>query len=994
MIHLKRLYAHNFKQLSEIELHFPDRARVLVQGKNEAGKSTLFEALYFALFGSALATESGARGLDDLIRYDVEKARVELDLQVDTRVFTIRRTIARGKSNTWELDIARGDVVDEIRGNTVVNKRLIGELGFDGDALLNTCFVEQKKLEKLEGLNRAKREESLAKLLNLDSLVQVESDLKIRAEDKQELERLKKRADLAAIQAELPPHENELAKTESQLRLIDLRGAAQGALNETRAVQELDAQIHALDAQRAETAQRIERLDALKEAMLNVKEARDAVERVTDNTREIERLQQEQTDARRAADAISNLQSRVSGLRHLARLLQQLEQLRAARERYAIRAAQLADAQTRLAELSATVAHEETAFEQAQARVREQEIGAALDDWIAARREALPPSEIALQVAAKQTARDRIARRLRLELYGGAAILIVVIALAVAAVALAFAFVAPTALGIAFLIALAVGGVAALIAVFFVARATRLWRDLARASEELGQVEGEARARASASDAQLARLQNAQARLTQLGVAVPETLEHAQIQRAGSARDLAAPDALRAAQDAARERLLRARAVLDELQRQNAIADASRVQDERARCERAAQKAEQFASAWQTRLQTRADALAIALDAGAAQRAGYETNAQIEQAKRRASDAARLQQEIARREQQAQELWTRAQESYNKARAAKPDVSAWDQKLEIGDYNAFGKELRAEYNDLGGEAVVKQARELEGELGRRQGERATRARNAALLVARTQEILAEGGQANALSESPTLQELEDLEAKLASLDLGDEATLRVRQRELVGRVHSLRDRQAQLERDLGLTGTSLEPAACRAEWEAKMRESFVRERGVEIVSLARKRIVQKVLPATMDYMRRILPTLTRDRYHDAQLDPESYKIQVWDERVSSGGAFKEKNIFSGGTKDQFSLALRLAFALATLPQERGTAPSFIFLDEPLGSFDDERADALIYLLTEGEIARAFDQIFLISHVHVNERLFTHRVILENGRVVETDLGKV
>ncbi|MEW5718613.1 MAG: SMC family ATPase, partial [Chloroflexota bacterium] len=737
MIHLKRLYAHNFKQLSEIELHFPDRARVLVQGKNEAGKSTLFEALYFALFGSALATETGARGLDDLIRYDVEKARVELDLQVDTRVFTIRRTIARGKSNTWELDIARGDAVDEIRGNTVVNKRLIGELGFDGDALLNTCFVEQKKLEKLEGLNRAKREESLAKLLNLDSLVQVESDLKIRAEDKQELERLRKRADLAAIQAELPAHENALAETEKQLRLIDLRGAAQGALSETRAVQELDAQIRALDAQRAQTAQRIERIDALKDAMLNVKDARDAVERVTEGAREIERLRQEQADARRAADAISNLQSRISGLRHLARLLQQLEQLRAARERYAERATQLADAQTRLAELNATVAHEQGALAQVETQLRQAEIGAALDDWIAARREALPPSEIAAQVAAKQTARDQLARRLRLEVYGGAAALIVIVSIAVAAVALTFSFVAPIALAVALLIALAFGGVAALVALFFVARATRLWRDLSRASEELGQAEGEARARASASDAQIARVQTAEARLTQLGIAIPETIEHAQTQRVGSARDLAL-DELRAAQDAARERLLRARAVLDELQRQsfggvypeerrtqNAIADGARVQDERARCERAAQKTERLASAWQTRLQARADALAVALDAGAVQRAGYETNAQIEQAKRRANDATRLQQEIARRERQAQELWRRARDAYESARAYKSDAAAWDERFEIGDYNAFGKELRAEYDALGGEAVVKQARELEGELGRRQGERAT-----------------------------------------------------------------------------------------------------------------------------------------------------------------------------------------------------------------------------------------------------------------------------
>jgi DNA repair protein SbcC/Rad50 len=152
MIRLRRLYAHNFKQLQEVELHFPESARILVQGKNEAGKSTLFEAIFFALFGSALATETGARGLDGLIAYATEKARVELDVASGDRLFKIIRTIVRDKSNTWELEIIRdADTHEEIRGNTAVNKRLIAELGFDGDALLNTCFVEQKKLESWKG---------------------------------------------------------------------------------------------------------------------------------------------------------------------------------------------------------------------------------------------------------------------------------------------------------------------------------------------------------------------------------------------------------------------------------------------------------------------------------------------------------------------------------------------------------------------------------------------------------------------------------------------------------------------------------------------------------------------------------------------------------------------------------------------------------------------------------------------------------------------------
>ncbi|HID87313.1 MAG TPA: hypothetical protein EYP55_08025 [Anaerolineae bacterium] len=141
----------------------------------------------------------------------------------------------------------------------------------------------------------------------------------------------------------------------------------------------------------------------------------------------------------------------------------------------------------------------------------------------------------------------------------------------------------------------------------------------------------------------------------------------------------------------------------------------------------------------------------------------------------------------------------------------------------------------------------------------------------------------------------------------------------------------------------------------------------------------------------MEHMRRLLPTLTMHRYYDAELDPETYQIRVWDERAGDRGGWKQKNIFSGGTKDQFSLALRLAFALATLPAERGAAPSFIFLDEPLGSFDDERAQALLHLLTEGQIAESFDQIFLISHVRVDPNLFNYHLTIEGGRVVESDL---
>ncbi|NIQ04922.1 MAG: SMC family ATPase, partial [Candidatus Korarchaeota archaeon] len=135
-------------------------------------------------------------------------------------------------------------------------------------------------------------------------------------------------------------------------------------------------------------------------------------------------------------------------------------------------------------------------------------------------------------------------------------------------------------------------------------------------------------------------------------------------------------------------------------------------------------------------------------------------------------------------------------------------------------------------------------------------------------------------------------------------------------------------------------------------------------------------------------MARFLPILTAGRYKDAKIDPDSYTIRVYDSRAQT---YKDKKIFSGGTKDQVSLALRLSFAMATLPQERGTAPDFLFLDEPVGSFDDERQEALVELLTRGEIAETFNQIFVVSHVGELKEEFSRYIKMEDGQIVDKAL---
>ncbi len=190
------------------------------------------------------------------------------------------------------------------------------------------------------------------------------------------------------------------------------------------------------------------------------------------------------------------------------------------------------------------------------------------------------------------------------------------------------------------------------------------------------------------------------------------------------------------------------------------------------------------------------------------------------------------------------------------------------------------------------------------------------------------------------------------------------------------------------EEALGVEASGLDVEQCRREVERLAREVAVKRKAAELVEGAMERIVRMVLPNTERNLGQILPLLTAGRYHEARIG-EDYQVQVWDD---SAGRYVSKGIFSGGAKDQFSLALRLAFALATLPEELGTTPGFIFLDEPLSSFDGPRTEALIRLLTEGQIAENFSQIFVISHNRLfDANAFQYRLLLRDGRVVESNL---
>jgi exonuclease SbcC len=153
------------------------------------------------------------------------------------------------------------------------------------------------------------------------------------------------------------------------------------------------------------------------------------------------------------------------------------------------------------------------------------------------------------------------------------------------------------------------------------------------------------------------------------------------------------------------------------------------------------------------------------------------------------------------------------------------------------------------------------------------------------------------------------------------------------------------------------------------------------KRAVEGVQVTGESLRNRVRPNVQGYMNVVLPALTSSKYRAAMLD-EDYNLKVWDPEA---GEYRPKEVYSGGTEDQFLLGMRISFALALLPEVKGQKPEFIFLDEPLASSDEVRRSGILRYLAD-DLSKKFKQIFIISHVGGLEDNAQNIIALEDGRV--------
>ena len=170
---LTNLKLENFKKYTNFEIAF-ESGLIGIIGKNGAGKSTIFEAILFALYG-----ELKSKGDKEVVRNSNASSKdaviVELDFEFDTIEYKVIREF-RGKTLSANAKLYKNQELITT-GAKEVTTSIINLTKMSKDAFVHTLFASQKELTSLSNSKPEDRKKMIRKLLGLEKIDFVEKEL-------------------------------------------------------------------------------------------------------------------------------------------------------------------------------------------------------------------------------------------------------------------------------------------------------------------------------------------------------------------------------------------------------------------------------------------------------------------------------------------------------------------------------------------------------------------------------------------------------------------------------------------------------------------------------------------------------------------------------------------------------------------------------------------------------------------------------------------------
>ena len=207
-------------------LSFDGIHTVCICGDNGNGKSTLIDAMTWALWGKARAKSD-----DDLIHQGQAEMEVEFDFVVGEQSYRILRKRSKPRrrrsagQTILEFQMAAGNGFRSITGESInqTQQKIIDVLHMDYTTFINSAFLRQGHADEFTEQPPNKRKEVLANILELAFYDQLEERARDLAKE-QEMEKVQLESALKDISDELArksTYEDELEQAQSKLSGIE-----------------------------------------------------------------------------------------------------------------------------------------------------------------------------------------------------------------------------------------------------------------------------------------------------------------------------------------------------------------------------------------------------------------------------------------------------------------------------------------------------------------------------------------------------------------------------------------------------------------------------------------------------------------------------------------------------------------------------------------------------------------------------------------------------
>ncbi len=179
----QRIYVKGFMSYrEEAELTFDGAPLWILKGKNGAGKSAIFDAVTFALYGRH---RGGKQNYTDLVNHESDSLIVEFEFLIDKDVYRVRRTVSSNGRSTRQIFHLSGpnapypgrpgpQPVPQTDMDDGFRSWIEGNIGLSDETFTASILLQQGKSDKLLEVTPAERHIILSELIDLSAFRELE----------------------------------------------------------------------------------------------------------------------------------------------------------------------------------------------------------------------------------------------------------------------------------------------------------------------------------------------------------------------------------------------------------------------------------------------------------------------------------------------------------------------------------------------------------------------------------------------------------------------------------------------------------------------------------------------------------------------------------------------------------------------------------------------------------------------------------------------------